>query len=218
MKCLWIISLGTSQKGESLERISLTARFRLARYNFCILVVSLIHPCQLGRGADLQTRGLLRSRHRAAALRVRPTGRRAARISVRVCAHCPPCGEQLRQFSGHSFQFYARLHGLGLLHEMAHVLIARSGRQRLSRHRPANSALVARNKLRGVARPNLTVLTRKCATILVMPAAPQPLSDPPPELGLRGSSMMSCCGGGVAWYSVDGCLGLAGSAGASWIV
>ena len=85
-----------------------------------------------------------------------------------------PRGEKLCQFIGDSFQFIARLRDLGFLHETGPCpRCCRSGRQRFSgRDCPANSTLVSRYRWWSVARPDLRVLARRCATILEAPTPP----------------------------------------------
>ena len=98
MKCLWISSLGTSQKGESLERTSLTAPFGLVRYKFCILVASTTHFYLLGSGAPTwELEGC------------------SGRIRVRVCAHLSSRGKKLGHSRGHRLQIVARLRGPRIL-------------------------------------------------------------------------------------------------------
>ena len=53
------------------------------------------------------------------------------------------------------------------------------GRQRFSGHCPANSPLVARNWWWSLALPDLRMLARRCATILVAPTPPPPPTESP---------------------------------------
>ena len=95
-------------------------------------------------------------------------------VYLRTYKTASPRGEELPQFSGDRFLFIARLRHLGFLHESVPCpRCCRSGSQRFSGHCPANSQLVTRNRWWGVALPDLRLLARRCATILVAPTSPQ---------------------------------------------
>ena len=92
-----------------------------------------------------------------------------------------PRGEELRQFSGVSFQFIALQRDLVFLHETGPCTrCCRSGRQRFSGHCTANSRLVARNWWWSFALHDLRVLARRCAKIPVAPKPP-PTESPATE-------------------------------------
>ena len=109
-----------------------------------------------------------------------------------------PRGEELRQFSGVSFQFIALQRDLVFLHETGPCTrCCRAGRQRFSGHCTANSRLVARNWWWSFALHDLRVLARRCAKILVAPKPPNGVAGdrnglgtttrgPQPGLGLLG--------------------------------